>query len=379
VTNLNDHGPGSLRDAIARANDGDAITFAKNLKGTITLTSGELNITKKNLVISGPGASILSISGGSTSRVFNINEGTVTISNVTIKKSHALRNGESFTLSSSGSGGGICNHFGSLVIVNSIILDNTADTNGGGIFNLGTLSLINSTVSGNTARVDNTGQGGDGGGISNYGTLTLINSTLSGNTSQKNGAGIYNEDFGVLTLTNSTISGNIADSEGGGIFGVGQSGSGQFSLTYCTVYDNTAKVGGGIVSTHDTTVNTLTSSIVAGNHADKGPDIMGALILAYPNLIENTAGATFVSTDPHFVRPITDTSPNVGLLQNNGGPTQTHALLPQSPAIDRIVPTTTAYDTICGRFSLITTDQRGVKRPQRNGCDIGAYEYEPPR
>jgi serine/threonine protein kinase len=378
VTNLNDHGPGSLRDAIARASDGEAITFAKNLKGTITLTSGELNITRKNVVISGPSASILSISGGTTSRVFNINEGTVTISNVTIKNSHALRNGESFTLSSSGSGGAIFNHFGSLVLVNSIILDNTADTNGGGIFNLGTLSLINSTVSGNTARVDNAGNGGNGGGIFNFGTLNLINSTVSGNTSHKSGGGIYNEDSGVLTLTNSTISGNIAASDGGGIFGVGQSGSGQFSLTFCTVYDNTAKAGGGIVSTQNTTVNTMASSIVAHNHADKSPDIMGALVLSYPNLIENTAGATFVSTDPHFVRPITGTSPNVSPLQNNGGPTQTNALLPGSPAIDQIVPTITRYDTICGRFSLISTDQRGVKRPQGKGCDIGAYEYEPP-
>jgi AAA ATPase domain len=366
VTNLNDHGPGSLRQAIATAPSGSAITFAKNLQGTIQLTSGELMITK-NVVISGPGADFLAISGGSSSRVFDINQATVTISNLTIKNSHARINGEGRTGTSSGSGGGIFIHLGSLVLLNSIVTDNTADSQGGGIYNLGTLTLIDSTVSNNMS-------GDSGGGLLNYGTLTLTNSTVVGNVSQNRGGGIYNDDYSMLTLTNATISGNKAVREGGGLFGVGDTGQGQFALVYCTVYDNTASTGGGIVSTPKTTVNTMAGSIVADNHALSSPDIAGALLLSFPNLVQNPAGATFVAGDS-FVPPLTSLSPQLGPLHNNAGATPTHALLAGSPAIDQIPYAPSGYATICGRYSIYSTDQRGVKRPQGKKCDIGAYEY----
>ena len=147
VTNNDDSGPGSLRQAIADANPGDEITFAGTVTGTITLTSSQL-VINKNLTITGPGADVLTISGNNASRVFNISSGAdVTISGLTIANGY--------------SGG-----------------------NGGGIYNEGTLTLNNSTVSGNYASY--------GGGIYNEGTLIINNSTVSGGNYASYGGGICN-------------------------------------------------------------------------------------------------------------------------------------------------------------------------------------------
>ena len=195
VTNQADSGPGSLRDAIAAAAPGDTINFSLTLPATITLTSGELLISK-NLTISGPGASSLTISGNNSSRVFEIGSGfTVAISGLTIQ------NGSADT------GGGIVNS-GTLMLSNSTLSGNRATIAGGGILNAGTLTLINSTLSGN----DSCCYFG-GGGIFNQGMATVTNSTFSGNsTSNANlgGGGILNE--GTLRLSNSTFSGNSGHS-----------------------------------------------------------------------------------------------------------------------------------------------------------------------
>jgi hypothetical protein len=135
----------------------------------------------------------------------------------------------------------------------------------------------------------------------------------------------------------------------------------------------------------------MSASIVAGDNAGNGPDVSGTLTLLYPNLIQNISGAHIVfGTDRNDLdadsltrRSIFGKSPNVGPLQNNGGLTQTHALLPGSPAIDQIpsvlfeFPSVNYADFIC-HSQLCGTDQRGVSRPQGGGIDIGAYEYAPP-
>ena len=171
VSNTNDNGPGSLRQALVDANDGDTID-ATGVSGTITLTSGQL-LVDKSVTINGAGADVLALDGNATSRVFQIVTGakTVSISGLTI------RNGQ----------GG----------------------NGGGIENARTvtLTIINSTLSGNAA--------GLGGGVFNSGTLTIINSTFSSNMATQ-GGGIYNSGSGMLTITNSTFSGNAASETGGG-------------------------------------------------------------------------------------------------------------------------------------------------------------------
>src|SRR5205823_11024102 len=161
VTNTNDSGLGSMRQALAVANDGDTID-ATGISGVINLTSGEL-LVGTSVTINGPGADVLAVDGNAAGRVFFITLGeTVTISGFTIRNGHA-----------GNAGGGIDNEDGS------------------------TLTVTNCTVSGNTA--------GLGSGLFNGGTLTLANSTVSGNIASE-GGGTYNDGAGTLTITNSTIS-----------------------------------------------------------------------------------------------------------------------------------------------------------------------------
>ncbi len=259
VTNTNDAGAGSLRDAISKANSlagADVINFTGSIfkdaiPDQITLTSGQLSISS-DITITGTGASKLSISGNNASRVFEIASGNVAISGLLITQGNAsgnsgggISNSGTLTLKNStvsGNtarfGGGIVNN-GTLTLNNSTVSGNTADgsafSSGGGIDNNGTLTLNNSTVSGNRANL--------GGGIANFGsTLTLKSSTVSGNTAI-NGGGIYN--FGILALKNSILSGNKATGAGGGIFNNG----GTFGLiSGTTIRGNTSPTGAEVYS-----------------------------------------------------------------------------------------------------------------------------------
>jgi hypothetical protein len=182
--------------------------------------------------------------------------------------------------------------------------------------------VSNSTFSGNWA-----GDGG-GGGIENGGTLTVTNSSFSGNHAWV-GGGINN--FKTLTVTNSTLSNNtVADgNEGGGI-------SSDNSVNASTILENTIVANNGGGNCRGTITN-------GGSNLDSG----------------TTCG--WGSNNGS----LSDTDPELGLLAQNGGPTQTMALLAGSPAID------TGNDATCP-----ATDQRGVTRPQGSHCDIGAYESQ---
>jgi hypothetical protein len=336
VTSLNDSGPGSLHQAIAVANPGSTITFDTALHGTILLTRGDLIITK-NLTIRGPGAAILSISGGKSGHIVDVlNGATVTISGLAFKGSTSLYSG--FILNG-----------GTLTLTNSTVWHNTAQVgSGGGIYNNGgTLTLNNSTVS------DNTALNGLGGGIyNNGGTLTLNNSTVWHNTAEGSGGGI--ENVGTLTLTNSTVSGNTATTEGGG--GIDNSGVGTLTLTNSTVSGNTATGGGGGIATVNPAK--IGGSIVANN---TGGNCSGGVSSQGYNL-ESGTDCSFTSTgDLQNTNPLLDPSG----LQNNGGPTQTIALQQGSPAINHIPVA-----------RCPSTDQRGMERPDdsESACDIGAYE-----
>ena len=402
VTTLNDDGPGSLRQAIAQAPSKGTITFDTSLRGTIQLSSGDLNIAK-NLTIRGPGANDLSISSGKSGYIVHVISGTaVTISGLTFKDSET-----------SSSIGFIFNE-GTLTLSNSTISGNTTtDPNGGsGIYNTGTLTLTNSTVAGNTGSgisnsgsstliltnstvSGNTSTNYSGGGIYNGGTATLSNSTVSGNTST-NGGGIYNYD-GTATLSNSTVSGNAStNGNGGGIFiqssvdASGEVSIAQVDLTFSTIYDNTAHSGGDIAiedATTDSNGNLtaikqrsqvkISNSIVAGDPAHPGPDIVGMLTSYGYNLFQGNSGVTFDpttrmqhGTDKTLsVNDLTKLFADPVGLRDNGGPTKTYALAPGSLALDQI-PLDACH------VNSITTDQRNMKRPDdhENACDIGAYE-----
>ncbi|SPE54390.1 hypothetical protein SBV1_1860038 [Verrucomicrobia bacterium] len=227
VTNLNDSGPGSLRQAIAAAAPGDTVSFG--VTGTITLTSGELLVTN-DLIILGPGAANLAISANTNSRVIEISSNaSVTVLDLTICDGHA-RDGANGTSNApaggeGSGGGGICNA-GDLALSQCVISNCTAGNGGGGY-------LPFAGESTNSAATNWLGGiGGNGGGINNSGTLQLIGCTLVGNLSGAggapggageygatgeaagNGGGIYNA--GSLTLMDCDFSQNVAGSGGAG-------------------------------------------------------------------------------------------------------------------------------------------------------------------
>ena len=212
VTNTDDDGPGSLRRAIADAQPGDTIQFALSYPTTITLTSGELAITKP-LTIAGPGPGLLAVSGDRASRVFRVDNAggveqiAVTISGLTI------RDGEA------DDGGGLWNDE-RLILTDVAVLNNLAQDEGGGLYNFGgSPTLTNVIFCGNAAQgILPLGVHGGGGMYIGTGSPTLINVVFSGNWANQAGGGIHNN--GTPTLTNVTLSGNVADF-GGGFYNLG--------------------------------------------------------------------------------------------------------------------------------------------------------------
>jgi len=372
---LNADGDCSLREAIQAANT-DAVVDACAAgsgadtidvpAGTYTLAiagsgedasaTGDLDISA-DLTITGAGAATTIIDGADLDRVFHILGGIADMSGLTIQ------NG-----SVSADGGGILNQ-GTLTLNSSTVSGNSAGGpgfggTGGGIVNAGTLSLNSSTVSGNTAS-------GQGGGIVNYsiaGTVALTNSTVSGNTADDSGGGILNYiTAGTVTLINVTVSGNSGGFGGGGIR---NSGFGTLTLTNSTVSGNSAATGGGVAGGTLAGGSTLKNTIVANN---TGGDCSSIITSADHNLdSDNTCNLTAPGDIPGV-------DPMLGPLANNGGPTQTHALLTGSPAVDAGLPDT---DPDCSGGDDF--DQRGVARPLDGDgdgtpvCDIGAFEVETP-
>src|SRR5579863_2339825 len=269
-------------------------------------------------------------------------------------------------------GGGIYNCFGTLTVIDSIITGNRIASGNGsygygaGIYNCpsSTLTLINTTISNNSALI--------GGAICNGGTLTIIDTTISGNTAREQmGGGIAN--YGTLTVTNSTFTGNTAHrslvgSLAGGILngGLFQS-SGTLAINNSTFSGNVARggKGGGIFNVQGSTV-VLQNSIVANN---TGGNCHGTIASGGYNLSSDDSCRFDGSGD------LNDTDPKLGRLRNNGGATETFALLPGSPAIDSGNPN----GCTDSNGHLLKTDQRGEPRPDKEdsgGCDRGAYERQ---
>ncbi|MGD8782635.1 MAG: choice-of-anchor Q domain-containing protein [Ignavibacteria bacterium] len=374
VTNTNDSGTGSLRQAITNATSGDVIEFS--VTGTITLSS-QLTIGK-NLTINGPGASALTISGNSSVRVIEVNSSyTLNINNLSIK------NGTHGSY-----GGGIENDQGTLTIDNCFFSGNevTGTATGGAVdaYN-GSLTITNSTFSGNTA-------GGRGGAVSAYGgtttienctldnnhadmggaigqlqstgNLTVTNCTISNNQASDIGGGIYWYNGNTVNINNSTLSGNNATNQGGA-FADG-TGSPTVNINSCTLVNNTVTSGsGGGIDLRGATVN-MKNTILASNTATTGANLntsgSGTLNSQGYNLCDAALSA-FTGTGD-----IQSGTLNIGALADNGGSTQTHALLAGSDAIDAIPEGGNSYN---GAYA---TDQRGNTRPNGTNADIGAFE-----
>jgi hypothetical protein len=304
-----------------------------------------------------------------------------------------IRNG--FT-ANFGDGGGIWN--AGVLTVSQSILSNNVGGDGGGLANFGELIVNESTIHDN--------QGIFGGVMYNDGTLHVNQSTVSGNHADRWGAGLMNDE--ILFVSLSTVSQNNADEHGGGIYNANT-----LYLIQSTLSHNSANTsGGGLFNYDDKTTNIYNSTIVF-NDADHDIDQIyggsaggvyngpgGTLGMRNTLIAGNTLynggtyeecagtlgayGRNLIGTDSDWV-PCTVTGDpggwgflnalaTLGPLQNNGGPTWTHALLRGSNAID-------AGDPILGCVDYagpLTTDQRGATRIVGVRCDIGAFEYRPP-
>lgn len=357
VTNLNDAGAGSLRQAILDANataGADTITFQAGLTGTITTLSQLPGITD-SLTIAGPGAAVLTVNAPCVGCSAFLISATVTISGLTLTgaPAGALQSNGIITLNNmavtgNNGGGGLQNFSGTMTVSNSTISNNSRTGDGGGIWHQGgTLFMSNSTVSGNTAS-------NRGGGLFLNAQFSLRSSTISGN-SAPSGAGLYKTGTGGSPIgggfTSSTVANNVATPASGG----------QMAFEF------------GIAGQPPTPLNSLFARGSAGT-LPLCTLIFGGTgsgISLGHNLYEDGSCLTnfFLtdSTDRFNLNPL------IGPLANNGGPTMTHLPLTGSPAID------TGTLTFCS-----ATDQRGLPRPadgDGNGasvCDVGAVEVQAP-
>src|ERR1043166_5259650 len=477
VTNTNDNGPGSLRQALADANDGDTID-ATGISGVITLTTGQL-LVDKSVTINGAGADVLAVDGNAASVVFFIfrnspgetvhisgltirngrggvfgggieNEETLTITNSTISGNLAgelgggVANSGTATITNTiisgnsaaqGAGiyspgittvtnstisgnmatttGGACTTAdGMLEIINSTISNNSADVGGGiengggmitltntivsgnsardgggvyighgptanggtiinstlrhntaarcgGAYNVGTLEITNSTVRGNSSTG---GTAGDGGGAGyNAGTLNIVSSTISGNTANITAAGIYNSEDSTLTISNSTISGNTASDYAAGILNLAT-----LQITNSTFSNNSAPaVAGDVVNLQNLQIG---NSIFNKGNAVRTiySNSQGIVMSLGYNLSSDDGGKILTGPGDQVL-----TNPMLGPLQDNGGPTFTHALLPGSPAINAGNPNFTPPPSF---------DQRGAgfDRVVNDRIDVGSFEVQAP-
>lgn len=353
--------------------------------------TGDLDVTDViEIVGAGPSATI--IDGHHIDRiiqgtVFGTNGVTLTVRGVT------LRNGGNPTVV----GGGVFNT-GDLLFEDVVVRDCVADI-GGGIYSTGT--LIRTVVTGNVAdaccagirasedlliidsTISDNHTDGRAGGLFGYGHFTMyaLRTTFSGNTAGAEGGGLLVAGKGT-TLVDSTISGNRAGRDGGGIYrqgvydaGTGAQQTGRVQLWNSTVAfnvadaDGTGSGDGGGVASQDGGGIYLRNTILAGNVDGGGeaPDCAVELWSDTHNLVQSMQGCSFVGS---LWGDLLNVDPMLGPLAANGGPTETHALLPGSPAIEAGHPNIPGT----GGDSCSPVDQRGVPRPQPSRCDIGAYE-----
>jgi hypothetical protein len=257
--------------------------------------------------------------------------GTLDLFDVIVIDNQAISN--PFSGSSGANCGGILNN-GLLTAENVQIIHNQAPDLGGGICNwdTGTMELINVTIFNNQAR--------RGGGIHNAGTLRIEKSTIYENSIY----GIYNSvSDNTIELLNVTISGNT---------GAGIANASEMEMNFTTIAFNTIGIIG--INLNESIVR---NSIIAGNiEADCSGYPTG---VTTDNMTSDDTCARGVITDSILINT---GAPYLGILQDNGGTTFTHALLPSSPAIDAVTG------------ECLAVDQRGEPRPDGDGCDLGAFE-----
>ncbi|MBO9664814.1 choice-of-anchor Q domain-containing protein [Dokdonella sp.] len=405
VTNCDDSGAGSLRDAVASAADGDTIDLTQLTCSTITLTSGEIVVPQKGLTIVGPGANRLSVRRWPTNNYFRILD--FTNASARVDDGNRL---EALTLEgghADDADGGCIRTAGDLSVVAAKVTQCTVratgasgqspNLGGGAIFARNSLHLMSSTVSYSWivsevghgyfeggcvyaglggldmrySAIDNCRiQGGDSAGGAGAWAMNgaqIFNSTISNNSLTTNSTGhgagsalllFSGGSGGLLIMVNSTISGNLS-----------QDGRSVFSWLPAFIYNSTIARNIATVNQYPAVMIqgplTLVSTIIAGNYVgstnDPIVDLSAQVVSGDHNLVtfpQVSMPADTLMVDPHLQ-----------YLVDNGGPTRTLALAADSPAIDH------GSDN-----ANLQWDQRGAGFPRVIGAaaDIGAFEWRPP-
>ena len=424
VTNCNDSGPGSLRDAVLSAASGQTIDLTNTGCSFITLTTGAIGIGQASLTLQGPTSNSLEISGDSAYQVlFHTGAGTLTIDHLTLAAGHKYQTGAQL----SAARGGCAFSAGTLYVSNSTVkyceamdtssaygvkggalyatsaitlsyssvygskaYSTAAYARGGGLYTPGTLTLNHAVISGNESKSLASGPRATGGGIDSRGTTLMKYSTIDGNSAYAPSYGSLGGGFygtGTITIENSTVSSNsaaecgllVATSNPSSILSSTISGnSGVTHAGVCVFFDANMKIenstiafngspalfldGDGIYA-YQATVD-LESTIVAENSSNGFPD----------DVIAGTGG-TFTGANNLVYEPwspvppdtIQNIHPLLSPLAYNGGPTKTHALSFDSPAID-----------MGNDNAAVSYDQRGPGYSRTIGAnaDIGAFEVD---
>ncbi len=372
----------SLRQAVTVANAFGGADKILLPAGTYHLTQGQL-MSADSLTIVGAGPASTVITGSTQSGPASLDRAGAIVSTDSLTVEHLSISGNTATANTptthvTGAAGGIDEDGGRLSLLDTVVSNNTLSaevTSGaaGVLVNLGRLNTVNSTISGNSATNGGTVVAG-GILVSNAsGNSTITGSTISGNHEATSSAtvgavGGVRANLSELSLINSTVSGNSAGGTGtasdrvGGVSILGA----DFTAENATIASNASSGPGdqaGNLSPDGSNTEVLQNSIVANGSSANATNCDSPLISARGN-VETTNQCGLGA--PPGDQPNTD--PHLEPLQNNGGPTQTRALPLTSPAVDDAIP----------GLDCLSTDQRGVLRPQGVSCDSGAYEAGPP-
>jgi CSLREA domain-containing protein len=344
---------GSVPISVIGAGKDQTIIDANQIDRLFSVAAGANATLQSMSLING-----FAVNGGAVDVV-----GTLTLADVDISDSQATRGGGvdvelggtltmrggSVSGCTASTGGGIYSSGGNLNLSNATISRNGAK-NAGGIYThllsnagnqlTGQTLITNSVVDSNSAIDQNVGYGG---GIELVGNATIVNTTIASNVAQIGGAGVYVDyetpsGIGPIKLYNVTIVGN----QGDGVY----------------------------VNANSTTTFNIYNTLIASNFETDNPtpdDCFGTVVTYARNLFGNVSGCNLVPASGSFESLLNSTA-YLGDLANNGGPTQTIALLPGSNAID-------ANSGYCvdQNGQPLLTDQRGY--PRSTPCDVGAFEY----